>query len=66
MKSRQDRMDVANVADAIRAGNTVHREVLLEVARLVDPKLGTNERTAILERVIVRYDETGTVYTARD
>ena len=64
--NERDRRDIAEVADAIRTGRTVHREVLLDVARLVDAKVGTNERTEILERVVVRYDETGATYRARD
>ena len=57
---------IAQVADGIREGQTVHREVLLHAAQLINPRIAPRERTAILERTVLFHDETGQVYRGRD
>ena len=66
MLGRQDRKDIAQVAAAIRNGETVHPEILVEIARRINPSLAPRERTAILERTILFHEETGRVYRGRD
>ena len=62
----EDARYIAQVADGIREGQTVHREVLLHAAQLVNPRIAPRERTAILERTILFHEETGRVYRGRD
>ena len=57
---------VKSVAKALRAGETVHRDILLDAARLVDPSVGSGERTDILRRIVLAYDESGIIYRGRD
>ena len=57
---------LTGVAEALRNGETVHREILMDAARIANPQIAPRERTEILERTILTYEVSGAVYQGRD